>query len=106
MTVTGNGNNTLTAPSFSATITQKALTAVGALVFPPSKVYDGTTTATPSSGSAALQGTETAGTGSTGDGKPYSVDSVSLSGTAAYGYNSKDVASAATISESGLSLTG
>ena len=107
LTGTGSGNYTLTAPSFSGkTITTKALTAVGTLVFPASKAYDGTTTATPTSGAAALQATEAAGAGSTADGKPYSVDTVSLTGTASYNYNSKAVATATTITESGLSLTG
>ncbi|MEI7903005.1 MAG: glycine-rich domain-containing protein, partial [bacterium] len=89
-------------------ITPKALTAVGTLVFPASKVYDGTMTATPSSGSAALQPAEATSSGNTSDGIPYTGngDAVSLTGTAAYDYNSKDVASATTITESGLSLTG
>jgi autotransporter-associated beta strand protein len=97
---------TLTTPTFASTITAKALTALGTLVFPASKIYDGTTTATPTSGSAALQAAEAVGTGTTSDGKPYTIDSVSLTGTAAYAYNSKDVASATTITESGLSLAG
>jgi hypothetical protein len=101
----GDYSLTIQSPT-SADITPKALTAVGTLVFPATKVYDGTRTATPTSGAAALQGTETAGTGSASDGKPYSVDSVSLTGTAAYNYNSKDVTSATTVTESGLSLTG
>jgi hypothetical protein len=102
------GNYTLTAPSLSATITAKPLTAVGTLVFASSKVYDGTTTATPTSGSAALQTAENTGSGTTGDGKPYTGngDAVSLTGTASYAYNSKDVATATTVTESGLSLTG
>ena len=74
---------------------------------PSSKVYDGTTSAAPS-GAAALQGAESAGSGSTLDGKPYTGngDSVSLTGTASYVYNSKDVATATTVTESGLSLAG
>ncbi|PWU13392.1 MAG: hypothetical protein C5B50_19475 [Verrucomicrobia bacterium] len=105
LTGSGNGNYTLTGPSLSATITPKALTAQGTLSVPSSRVYDGTTSAAVA-GAAALQSTETAGTGSTSDGKPYSVDSVSLTGTASYAYNSKDVASATAVNESGLSLTG
>src|SRR5262249_13509841 len=109
LTGTGSGNYTLTIQSEpSATITTKALTAVGTLVFPDSKVYDGRTTATQTSGAAALQTAETAGTGTTSDGIPYTGngDAVTLTGTASYNYNSKDVASATTITESGLSLTG
>src|SRR5260221_11350305 len=91
------GNYTLTGASGSMTINSKALTAAGTLVFPASKVYDGTTTATPTSGSAALQPTETAGTGTTSDGKPYGVDSASLTGTASYTYNKKDGLTATTV---------
>ena len=104
---TGNGNYTVTQQTgLSQSVTAKPLTAAGSLAFPASKVYDGTTTAVPTSGSAALQTAETAGTGSTSDGIPYSVDSVGLTGTATYNYNSKDVASASTITVGGLSLTG
>jgi hypothetical protein len=113
VTIKDSGNVDVTA-SYSitlnsistGTINPKALTALGTLVFPVSKVYDGTTTATPSSGAAALQGAEVPAAGTTSDGKPYSVDSVRLTGTASYNHNSKDVASATTITESGLSLTG
>src|SRR5205814_926144 len=105
----GNSGNNYTYTFITAntgTITAKALTAVGTLVFPASKVYDGTTTATPTSGVAALQTAEATGTGTTGDGVSYSVDSVSLTGAASYNYNSKDVATATAVTESGLSLTG
>ena len=97
LTGTGNGNYTITAPTQAATITQKGLTVTGTLSVPSSKVYDGTTAAVVS-GAAALLGTESAGSGSTSDGKPYSADSVSLSGSVrAATYNSKDVASATTV---------
>src|SRR5207253_7494211 len=72
---------------------------------PASKIYDGTTGATPS-GAAALLAAETAGTGTTADGKPYTVDSVGVTGTATATYNSKDVATATTVTFSGLSLSG
>jgi hypothetical protein len=113
--ITNSGNQNVTA-SYSitlnsistGTINTKALTAAGNLVFPASKVYDGTTVATASSGAAALQTVENTGTGTTGDGIPYTGngDSVSLNGTAAYNYNTKDVLTANTITESGLTLTG
>ena len=74
----------------SATITPKALTYSG-LSVPSSKPYNGTTTAMVS-GTASLPSTEGAGSGSTSDGIPYSVDAVSLTGTATGTYNSKDVA--------------
>ena len=97
--------NTVTG-TVSVTVNPKVLSAVGTLVFPASKVYDGTTTATATSGSAALQTSEAAGTGSSSDGIPYIGDAVSLTGTAAYNYNSATVASATTITASGLSLNG
>ena len=93
-----------TTASGAGTITPKALTYSG-LSVPASKVYDGTTTAEVSR-SAALQTAEAAGTGSTADGKPYSVDSVSLTGTPTGTYNSKDVATATTVTFGGLALTG
>jgi hypothetical protein len=99
-----SGDYTLTAPTLSASITAKALTAQGTLSG-GGKTYDGTTAATPS-GSAALQSAETAGSGNTTDGKPYSGDTVSLTGTASYAFNTKDVLTATTITESGLSLNG
>jgi hypothetical protein len=99
------GNYTLTGLSGSVTISAKALTVSG-LSVPVSKVYDGNTTATVSGSPGSLQATETPGTGTTSDGKPYSVDSVSLTGPATGTYNSKDVASATTVTFAGLSLTG
>ena len=93
-----------TTASGAGTITPKALTYSG-LSVPASKVYDGTTTAEVS-GTAALQTAEAAGTGSTADGKPYSVDSVSLTGTPTGTYNSKDVVTATTVTFGGLALTG
>lgn len=109
VTGTGSGNYTVTQQTgLTQNVTAKALTAVGTLVFPASKVYDGAATATPTSGSAALQTAETTGNGTTSDGISYTGngDAVSLAGTASYNYNSKDVASATTVTESGLSLTG
>ena len=70
-----------------------------------SKTYDGTTAATVS-GTAALQATEAAGTGTTSDGKAYTGDTVSLTGTATGTYNSKNVATASSVTYGGLSLTG
>src|SRR6185369_17240901 len=86
----------------TGTITPKALTYSG-LSVPASKVYDATTTAVVS-GTASLQSTESAGSGNTSDGKPYGVDSVSLTGTPTGTYNSKDVLSATTVTFGGLSL--
>ncbi|MBK9223773.1 MAG: hypothetical protein IPO23_02295 [Flavobacterium sp.] len=70
-----------------------------------SKVYDATTTAA-ITGTAALQAATTLALNTSGDGKPIDTDTVSLTGTAVGTYNSKDVATATTVSYSGLSLTG
>ena len=90
--------------SKTANITPKALTQSG-LSVAASKTYDGTTAATVS-GTAALQATEAAGTGTTSDGKAYTGDTVSLTGTATGTYNSKNVATASSVTYGGLSLTG
>lgn len=97
-------NYSLLIGSPSATITAKALTMSG-LSVPASKIYDGTTAAVVS-GAPALQSSEAAGTGTTADGKPYTGDVVSITGTATGTYNSKNVASATTVTYAGLSLTG
>ncbi|WP_215299723.1 autotransporter-associated beta strand repeat-containing protein, partial [Polynucleobacter sp. AP-Nino-20-G2] len=99
----GNYSLTIQSPG-AATITAKALTMSG-LSVPNSKTYDGTTTAVVS-GTAALGAAEAAGAGTTVDGKAYTGDTVSIAGTAAAAYNSAHVATATTITYSGLSLTG
>ena len=104
LSLTGSAANnyTLTQPNLTANITPKPLTVTG-LTVPASKVYDGTTaTATPG-GTAVLLTAETAAFGTGGDGKPYTGDTVTLSGTASGSYNSLTVASAATVTFSGLS---
>jgi hypothetical protein len=98
------GNYTLLLASPSATITAKALTMSG-LSVPASKIYDGTTSAVVS-GSPTLQSSEAAGSGTNADGKPYTGDVVSITGSAVGTYNSKNVATATTVTYSGLSLTG
>ena len=108
ITAVYQGNSTYAASTSSAitqTVNPKALTALGTLSVPASKVYDGTTSASVT-GSAALQAAEAVGSGTTSDGKPYTGDTVSLTGTPSYAYNSKDVATASAVNESGLSLTG
>src|SRR5208282_4442291 len=77
----------------------------GGLHVPGSKVYDGTTGAVVS-GTAALLTPEAPGTGTTSDHTPYTVDSVSLTGTATGTYDSKNAGSATTVTFGGLSLTG
>jgi hypothetical protein len=86
-------------------ITAKALTMSG-LSVPPSKVYDGTNTAVVIGSPGSLQPAEAAGTGSTSDGAPYIGDAVSLTGTATGTYNSKNVATASTVTFGGVSLSG
>ena len=85
-------------------ITPKTLNMSGLYIATP-KVYDGTTTAFVS-GSPSLLSAESIGTGTVNDGKPYTVDQVSISGSVNGVYNSKDVATANAVSFSGLSLTG
>ena len=70
-----------------------------------SKVYDGTTSAVVL-GTAVLQAHETFAPGTSGDGKPYIGDTVSITGTAIGTYNNKDVGAGTTVTFSGLSLTG
>ncbi len=82
-------------------ITPKALTYSG-LTVPASMVYNGTTTVVVS-GTAALLAAEAPGTGTTSDDKPYNGDTVTLTGTATGTYNSKDVATATTVTFAGLS---
>ncbi|MDP2142718.1 MAG: YDG domain-containing protein [Gallionella sp.] len=103
---TGSGNYTfaLSPTTVNFSITPKALTMSG-LSVPASKVYDGTTTAVVS-GTPALLAAEAVGTGSNADGMPYQGDVVSFTGTAIGTYNSKNVATASTVSYGGLSLTG
>ena len=85
-------------------ITTKALTMSG-LSVAASKVYDGTTKAVVTD-IKALAAAEAVGTGTATDGKSYTGDNVSLTGTAVGIYNNKDVATASTVTYSGLSLTG
>ena len=87
----------------SFTISPKAITIGGFST--GGKVYDGFTTAA-IVGSASLQTFEAPGSGTSSDGKAYSGDTVSLSGTLSAHFNTKDVATANIISYSGLSLSG
>jgi hypothetical protein len=79
---------------------------MGGLSVPSSKVYDSTTTATVSGSPGSLTGSESPGSGTTSDGLWYTGDTVSITGTATGTYNSKDVASATTVTYGGLSLSG
>src|ERR1017187_1217495 len=99
----GNGYYTYTYNTVSTgVINQKALTVSG--ITAPSTVYDGTTTAK-LGGTAAFATAETAGTGTTSDGIPYSVDSVSAGGTAAGTLAARAVGSEA-VTITGVTVTG
>src|SRR5207245_2195044 len=103
VTGTGSGNYTVTQQTgLTQTITAKALTVSG--ITAASTIYDGTTTAK-LGGTAAFQAAETAGTGSTGDGKPYSVDSVSP-GTVTGTLAAKDVGTQAVTTSVAVTGTG
>jgi hypothetical protein len=96
-------NYTFSGGTQTVTITPKALSQSG-LSVASSKVYDGTRNAVVL-GSASFV-SETVGTGNSMDGLAYTLDTVSLTGTAVGTYNDKDVADATTVSFSGMSLTG
>jgi len=95
-----NGVNSTTT---TANIATKALTLSG--LSSSNKVYDGTLTAS-TSGTASLAAFEAVGAGSSNDGKAYTGDNVSITGTVSGAFNTKDVLTASLVSFSGLSLTG
>ena len=99
-----NSNYVFAFGTQAATITPKTLTMSG-LSVAASKVYDGTQTATVL-GTATLPTAIAAGTGNANDGKPFTNDTVSISGTATGTYDFKDVATASSVTYAGLSLTG
>ena len=97
------GNYVISTQSVTADITAKTLDVSG-LTAAASKVYDGNTAAVVSgTGSFASQAV---GQGTAQDGKAYTVDSVSLTGTATGTYNSAHVATASSVAFGGLTLTG
>ena len=102
-TPTTNDYSINTSATVLATITPKAVTLTG-LSVPSSKVYDGTATAVVS-GTASLLTKEVVGLGTSSDGKAYTIDTVTVSGTPTGTYNSNDVGIATTVSFAGLSLS-
>jgi hypothetical protein len=100
---TDASNYSLTQPTATADITAKTLTVGG--VTASNKTYDRTTSVT-LSGTAALQSAEAAGAGNTLDGKPYTGDTISLSGTMSGAFADKNVGTGKTITVTGLSLGG
>jgi hypothetical protein len=105
LTLSGTGNGNYSIGTIARTITPKALTMSG-LSVPGTKTYNGNTAAVVSGSPGVLLTTSLPGVGTTSDGKPYSVDAVTTTGTAVGTYNSKDVLTASTVAYSGLSLTG
>ena len=97
-------NSSSSASTGTLTVAAKALTMSG-LSVAASKVYNGNTSATVS-GTVTLLSAEAVGSGTNTDGKRYTGDTVSITGTAVGTYNSQDVANASTVTFSGLSLTG
>ncbi|WP_344672507.1 beta strand repeat-containing protein, partial [Sphingorhabdus rigui] len=86
-------------------ITPKTLVVGGLANSTFTKVYDSNTTVA-ISGTAALLTAIAAGSGTAIDGKAYTPDDVSLTGTASGTFNSANVVSANKITLAGLSLTG
>jgi filamentous hemagglutinin family protein len=106
VTLTGNslGDYTLTPlVGLTANITPKALSFDGLAA--ESKVYDGNAIAA-LTGTAALLGSEAAGTGSSSDGKWYNGDGIGLTGTAGGTFSQKNVGTALSVGVTGVSLTG
>ncbi|MEI6195058.1 MAG: YDG domain-containing protein, partial [Verrucomicrobiota bacterium] len=106
LTGAGAGNYTvLQQTGLVQNVTAKALTVVGLTV--TNKVYDGTATAGFTTNSlAVLQAAEAAGAGATIDGKPYTGDSVSLTGTPVGTFAQTNAADNIAVTVTGLSLTG
>src|SRR5262249_41587395 len=99
----GNYQLTSTSANTTANITAKALTVSGSTA--SAKVYDGTTLES-LGGTPALLSAETAASGTTADGKRYSVDSVSAGGTAAGTFADKNVGTAKAVTVSGVTING
>lgn len=106
-TITGTDKNNyiLDQPTLiSRNITPKTVGMSG-LSVPAPKIYDGTTSSLVA-GTPALLLNEAPGTGNVNDGKSYTNDIVSITGTPIGTFNSKNVNAANSVSFSGLSLTG
>ena len=69
------------------------------------RTYDGTMTAG-LTGTAAFVGAEAAGTGNTLDGKPYTGDTINVSGTASGLFVTRHVGTTKAITVTGLSVGG
>ncbi|MFM7891510.1 MAG: beta strand repeat-containing protein, partial [Actinomycetota bacterium] len=91
------------APTASANITAKALTITGLTA--DNKEYDGNRTAAVS-GTAVFQSAILGGSGTSVDGKPYTGDAVTISGTAVGTFADQNVADGISVSFAGLALAG
>ncbi len=89
--------------SGTVTITPKALTVTGLTAI--TKVYDGMSAAV-LAGTAAFLTPEAAGAGTTGDGKPYTGDTVSPGGSAAGAFANPTVGTAKAVTVTGVTVTG
>src|SRR5205807_1357595 len=103
VTLADAGNYTVTQQTgLTQDVTAKALTETG--ITAGSTKYDGTVTAK-LGGTAAFQAAEAAGAGSTADGKPYTVDTIAIGGTAAGTLASRNVGIEA-VTITGNTVTG
>ena len=98
------GNYSINPGSVTADITPKTLFVDG-LSAAASKVYDGNNGASVS-GTAALLTRLAPGAGNSTDGRAYTGDTISISGTATGSYNATTVLGAHTVSFGGLTLSG
>jgi hypothetical protein len=103
----GNGGNnySITPGVATGTIGPKPLTSTNLTVVSP-MAYAGPSTAPTLGGTVAFLTAETAGTGATNDGKPYSVDSVSPNGTAVGAFATPYVGVNKAVTVSGVGVTG
>ncbi|OYV02909.1 MAG: hypothetical protein CFE26_21645, partial [Verrucomicrobiales bacterium VVV1] len=96
-------NYTLTGLSGAVVITPKSLTTNGLTA--SNRSYDGATSAS-LTGTAALLSAQAPGSGNTGDGKPYTGDTLTLGGTASASFADKHAGTIKAITVSGLTLSG
>ena len=103
LTGTAAGNYTLAGMTGSVTITPKPLAVAG--ISAGNRTYDGGTAAS-LTGTAALLAAESVGTGTTGDGKPYTGDTLSLGGTPGGTFANKHAGNLKPVTVTGVTLTG
>ena len=103
LTGSAAGNYTTSGMSGSVIISPKPLSVSGAAAL--DKVYDGNTVASLAAG-ASLATAETAGSGTTSDGKPYSGDDVALGGSPSATFDNRHAGVNKTVTATGYALTG